>query len=132
LWAGRPPSTHPTGSNAPRTSHRSPLTPLPPPGVVQAPRFNHVAPSRHRAQSRERRAPRFSSEIDLLNSTYDELRVTNTTVDDRHEHSVNHTHRRSHSAAPMSPGDREEAEYITSRIDARGQHGEARHGITKE
>jgi hypothetical protein len=104
-------------------------------GVVQArpePRFNHVNVSRHRSQSRERRAPRFSSEIDLLNSTYDELRITDTTVDDRHEHSVSHGHRRSHSAAPMSPQDREEAEYITSRIDSRGQPGEARHGITKD
>jgi len=101
--------------------------------MVQArptPRFNHVAAPRHRSQSRERRAPRFSSEIDLLKTEYEELRITDTTIDDRHEHSMR---KRSQSAAPpMSPQDRDEAEYITSRIDARGRMGEAKHGVTKE
>ena len=110
------------------------LTWFPYPGMVQAkppPRFNHVsAPPRHRSKSCERRAPRFTSEIDLIKSSYDELRITDTTIDDRHEHT---SRKRSQSAAPpMSPGDREEAEYITSRIDARGRMGEARHGVTQE
>ena len=77
----------------------------------------------------ERRSPHahgHGSEL-VLSSDRDRLRV-----DDRHWHSHSGGRRRAHSAAPLrSPVD-EEAEYITSRIDARGRHGEAWHGATKD
>lgn len=40
--------------------------------------------------------------------------------------------RRAHSAAPLRDPAREEAEYLTSAIDARGRHGEAYHGSTRD
>ncbi|KAL2758546.1 hypothetical protein ACRALDRAFT_1068839 [Sodiomyces alcalophilus JCM 7366] len=71
--------------------------------------------SRHRSPSRERRSPYVHG---------DELVVR----DDRHPGS----RRRAHSAAPLrSPVD-EEAEYITSRLDARGRMGEAWNGATRD
>lgn len=77
----------------------------------------------------ERRSPHahgHGSEL-VLSSDRDRLRV-----EDRHWHSHSGGRRRAHSAAPLrSPVD-EEAEYITSRIDARGRHGEAWHGATKD
>ena len=42
------------------------------------------------------------------------------------------TRRRSHSAAPYRPPQDDEAEYITSKMDSRGRHGEAWHGATKD
>lgn len=40
--------------------------------------------------------------------------------------------RRAHSAAPLRSPMNEEAEYLTSKIDSRGRHGEAWHGATKD
>jgi len=40
--------------------------------------------------------------------------------------------RRAHSAAPLRSPVNEEAEYITSKIDSRGRHGEAWHGATRD
>ncbi|MBE3042546.1 hypothetical protein IMZ48_08200 [Candidatus Bathyarchaeota archaeon] len=42
--------------------------------------------------------------------------------------------RRAHSAAPLPVRDpmREEAEWLAANIDARGRHGEARHGATRD
>lgn len=42
------------------------------------------------------------------------------------------TRRRAHSAAPLRDPAREEAEYLTGAIDARGRHGEAYHGSTRD
>lgn len=46
----------------------------------------------------------------------------------------NRVRRRAHSAAPLPARDpmREEAEYFSSQIDARGRHGEAYHGVTRD
>ncbi|KAI5922282.1 hypothetical protein F4810DRAFT_721379 [Camillea tinctor] len=83
---------------------------------------------RSRARSRSRPAaarPRilqrpssFDEEDVIIHRNRNELRITDT-------------RRRSHSAAPV-PDYEDEAEYITSKIDSRGQMGEAWHGATKD
>ncbi|KAK2589402.1 hypothetical protein QQS21_012922 [Conoideocrella luteorostrata] len=78
--------------------------------------------SRNRSRSRERRSHYHDDEI-VLRRDMDRLRV-----DDRHSRS----HRRSHSAAPITSPNDDEAEYITSKIDSRGRIGEAYHGATKD
>lgn len=81
----------------------------------------HRSTSRHRSRSRERRSHYHDDEI-ILRSGMDRLRV-----DDRHR-----SHRRSHSAAPISSPTDEEGAYITGKIDSRGRMGEAWHGHTKD
>ncbi|KLU83355.1 hypothetical protein MAPG_02417 [Magnaporthiopsis poae ATCC 64411] len=70
--------------------------------------------------------------------TYDDLdrHKLRVDIDERHrstsvtaEH-THHGHRRAHSAVP--PSYRDEAERITSRIDARGRNGEAYGGATRD
>lgn len=77
--------------------------------------------SRHRSRSRshERRSHFHDDEI-LLRRGMSSLRVED------------HRHRRSHSAAPISPPVDEEADYITGKIDSRGRMGEAYHGHTRD
>ncbi|KAI1494599.1 hypothetical protein F5X96DRAFT_676383 [Biscogniauxia mediterranea] len=81
--------------------------------------------SRTRSRSRPAIRPRilqrpssFDEEDVIIHRNRNELRITDS-------------HRRSHSAAPV-PDYEDEAEYITSKIDARGQMGEAWHGATKD
>ncbi|KAI0600646.1 hypothetical protein F4775DRAFT_544831 [Biscogniauxia sp. FL1348] len=81
--------------------------------------------SRTRSRSRPAVRPRilqrpssFDEEDVIIHRNRNELRITDS-------------RRRSHSAAPV-PDYEDEAEYITSKIDSRGQMGEAWHGATKD
>lgn len=54
---------------------------------------------------------------------------------DHHHHHHHKSRRRAHSSAPLSPAwdpACEEADYLTSAIDARGRMGEAHHGATRD
>jgi hypothetical protein len=82
---------------------------------------------RVRSPSRERRSPHnlvIRDDNLVVARDHGHLRVE--------EHS--RTRRRAHSAAPMpSPSHiREEADYITSKIDSRGRMGEAYNGVTRD
>ncbi|GAP84484.1 putative glutamic acid rich protein [Rosellinia necatrix] len=75
--------------------------------------------SRPRERPRPQARPSYDDDDLIIVRNRDKLKVSDT------------TRRRAHSAAPRPEWD-EEAEYITSKIDARGRMGEAKHGATKD
>ncbi|KAH6648765.1 hypothetical protein BKA67DRAFT_538778 [Truncatella angustata] len=83
--------------------------------------------SRSRPRARPVPPPRGPSYYDdevIVRSDRDRLKID-----------IEHDHRRSRSVAPPAPSRpdySDEAEYITSKIDSRGQMGEAWHGATKD
>ncbi|KAI1379976.1 hypothetical protein F4677DRAFT_442167 [Hypoxylon crocopeplum] len=74
--------------------------------------------TRSRSRPRPRRQPTYYDEDDL--------------IIERDHDVVRETRRRAHSAAPPRQDYRDEAEYITSKIDSRGRMGEAWHGATQD
>lgn len=88
----------------------------------------HRHASRSRGRSQERRSPRNAYDDDLLIHA-DTGRLH---VDVERRRSVSRSGRRAHSEAPPHIDFDDEARYITSKIDSRGQMGEAYNGITKD
>ncbi|KAK1779950.1 hypothetical protein QBC45DRAFT_349780 [Copromyces sp. CBS 386.78] len=88
----------------------------------------HRHASKSRGRSQERRSPRQAYDDDLLIHA-DTGRLH---VDVERRRSVSRSGRRAHSEAPPHIDFDDEARYITSKIDSRGQMGEAYNGITKD
>lgn len=88
----------------------------------------HRHASKSRGRSQERRSPRHAYDDDLLIHA-DTGRLH---VDVERRRSVSRSGRRAHSEAPPHIDFDDEARYITSKIDSRGQMGEAYNGITKD
>lgn len=104
------------------------------PSPQPAPRHKSRSRSRHDTTDIDIYTSRHETDIDIRRDSHTHPRERKYADHDSLMVVDNRRRRRAHSAAPLPVRDpvREEAEYLTSAIDARGRHGEARHGATRD